>query len=289
MNVKKKPVKNRQLKADLQKELHFVKNLFKMFSLPLQKKGDNDNQMDIEVTNKTKQDEEKQLPKRAHSILELEEKLEKIKSESNYNLKTKLAKKSLTSKLNKKIKKRERVKLNKHKVHAALESSEVKETKIKQKEKNVNTAKPIFNSEGKLVFSKFDFAKLGERDTSNKSQKDPKKILDNLKQQEEKLQKLAEVDSEKAKELKEKAAWKNILQKAEGEKVKDDTTLLKKSIKKMEQKKKVSQKKWEGRIQNVEKKKEERQNKRKENISKKKKEKKAKVVKAAVKRGRVVI
>lgn len=67
----------------------------------------------------------------------------------------------------------------------------------------------------------------------NKSQKDPKKILDSLKQQEENLQKLGKVDSEKAKELKEKAAWKNILQKAEGEKVKDDPTLLKKSIRKM--------------------------------------------------------
>lgn len=66
-----------------------------------------------------------------------------------------------------------------------------------------------------------------------KSKKDPKKILNELQQQEEKLQKIAEIDSSKAKELKEKVAWKNILQKAEGEKVKDDPTLLKKSIKKM--------------------------------------------------------
>ncbi|XP_039765467.1 surfeit locus protein 6 homolog [Pararge aegeria] len=285
MTPKKKPMKKSQLKAELTKELNFVKNLFTMFSLPIQKKGE-DNQMDIEITNKTKQDGEKELPKRARSIIELEEKLGKMKSQNNFNLKTKLAKKSLTSKLNKKIKKRERVKLNKHKVQATIESSEDKEIKVKPA---VNTAKPIFNNEGKLVFSKFDFAKLGERDRVSKSQKDPKKILDNLKQQEEKLQKLAEVDSEKANELKEKAAWKNILQKAEGEKVKDDPTLLKKSIKKMEHKKKVSQKKWEGRIQNVQKQKEDRQNKRRENISKKKKEKKAKVVKAAVKRGRVVI
>ncbi|XP_023939064.2 surfeit locus protein 6 homolog [Bicyclus anynana] len=287
MTAKKKQFKNGQLKAELTKELNFVKNLFTMFTLPIQKKGENDNNMDFEITNNKSQGEEKQLPQRARSILELEEKLEKMKSQNNFNLKSKLAKKSLTSKLNKKIKKRERVKLNKHKVKAAIENcSEVKETKTKP---NVNTTKPIFNNEGKLVFSKFDFAKLGEKDRGNKSQKDPKKILDNLKQQEEKLQKLAEVDSERANELKEKAAWKNILQKAEGEKVKDDPSLLKKSIKKMEQKKKTSQKKWEGRIQNVQKKKEERQNKRRENISKKKKEKKAKVVKAAVKRGRVVI
>lgn len=70
-------------------------------------------------------------------------------------------------------------------------------------------------------------------DRGMKSKKDPKKILDDLQQQEEKFQKLAETDSNKAKELKEKIAWKNILQKAEGEKVKDDPNLLKKSIKKM--------------------------------------------------------
>lgn len=70
-------------------------------------------------------------------------------------------------------------------------------------------------------------------DRGAKSKKDPKKILDELQQQEEKLKKIAETDSNKAKELKEKMAWKNILQKAEGDKVKDDPTLLKKSIKKM--------------------------------------------------------
>lgn len=37
----------------------------------------------------------------------------------------------------------------------------------------------------------------------------------------------------KVREMKEKEAWKNILQKAEGQKIKDDPILLKKSIKKM--------------------------------------------------------
>ncbi|XP_046970106.1 surfeit locus protein 6 homolog [Vanessa cardui] len=286
MTVQKKSVKNNQLKKELTTELSFLKNVFSVLSIPLQRKDDDDSQMDIEITNESKNQEEKQVTERARNIMELEKKLEKIKSQNNFNLKNKLVKKSLNSKLNKKIKKRERVKLNPNKVKAAAANMEEKETKVKA---NVNTAKPIFNNEGKLVFSKFDFAKLGEKERGNKSKKDPKKLLDDLKQQEDRLQKLAETDSDKAKELKEKAAWKNILQKAEGEKVKDDPTLLKKSIKKMEQKKKVSKKKWEGRIQSVEKKKEERQQKRKENISKKKKEKKSKIVKAAVKRGRVVI
>lgn len=64
-------------------------------------------------------------------------------------------------------------------------------------------------------------------------EKDPKKILDNLKEQEHKIKHLEETGNEKAKELKEKIAWKSVLQKAEGQKVKDDPNLLKKSIKKM--------------------------------------------------------
>lgn len=64
-------------------------------------------------------------------------------------------------------------------------------------------------------------------------EKDPKKILENLKQQELKFKQLQENDDgSKVKELKEKLAWKTVLQKAEGQKVKDDPTLLKKSIKK---------------------------------------------------------
>nr|XP_032515335.1 surfeit locus protein 6 homolog isoform X3 [Danaus plexippus plexippus] len=250
--------------------------------------SDMEDQMDFEIVGDKPEQNNKPQPARASNILELKERLEKIKSQNNYNLKNKLAKKSLNSKLNK-IKKREKVKINKHKVQAVLDSENPTENKKNNVKPNVNAAKPIFNNEGKLVFSKFDFAKLGDRDRGSKGNKDPKKLLDNLKQQEEKIKNIAEVDSEKAKELKEKIAWKNILQKAEGEKVKDDPTLLKKSIKKIEQIKKVSKKKWENRIQSVEKKKGDRQKKRQENISKKKKEKKAKVVKQAVKRGRVVI
>lgn len=70
-------------------------------------------------------------------------------------------------------------------------------------------------------------------DKVQKVEKDPKKILVNLKEQEQKIRSLEESGDSKAKELKEKIAWKNVLQKAEGQKVKDDPNLLKKSIKKM--------------------------------------------------------
>lgn len=55
-----------------------------------------------------------------------------------------------------------------------------------------------------------------------------------MKHQEKKLNQLQETNStNRAQEIKEKMAWKNILQKAEGQKVKDDPILLKKTIKRM--------------------------------------------------------
>ncbi|XP_026323890.1 surfeit locus protein 6 homolog isoform X3 [Hyposmocoma kahamanoa] len=285
MTLQKLPKKEKQIKAMLSKEFNFLKNVFSVMSLPKQMRDDYEENADFEIINDPTS-EEKEVPKRARSIAELEEKLEKIKSQKNFNLKNKLAKKSLNSKLNKKLKKNERQKKSKVKPTQYNSTESVKEVKIKS-QANV---KPVFNTEGKLVFSKFDFSNIGHKEKMHqKAEKDPKKILENLKQQEQKFKELEETQYDKVKEMKEKIAWKNVLLKAEGEKIKDDPILLKKSIKKLEQKKKDSKKQWDNRIKNVEEKKDARQKKRKENIAKKKKEKKSKVVKAAVKRGRIII
>lgn len=103
-----------------------------------------------------------EVPKRARSIAELEERLEKIKSKSSFNLKTKLMKKSLSSKLNKKIKKQGRV----TKPHVKPTGDLPGITTVKKEKKVPNSAKiakPVFNTDGKLVFSKFDFANMGEK------------------------------------------------------------------------------------------------------------------------------
>lgn len=109
-----------------------------------------------------------EVPKRARSIAELEEKLQKIKSQHNFNLKNKLVKKSLNSKLNKKIKKRER--MNKKPKPAGDTTPLIEETvkvgKVKQEKKpklNAEASKPVFNTDAKLVFSKFDFANTGQK------------------------------------------------------------------------------------------------------------------------------
>lgn len=124
--------------------------------------------MDYEIVNDNEnKNTEAEVPKRARSIAELEEKLQKIKSQHNFNLKNKLVKKSLNSKLNKKIKKRER--LNKKPKPAgdttSLIEEDVKPEKVKlEKKPKLNVAsKPVFNTDSKLVFSKFDFANTGQK------------------------------------------------------------------------------------------------------------------------------
>lgn len=122
--------------------------------------------MDIEVVNENqKNKEDVALPKRARSIAELEEKLDKIKSQNKFSFKNKLQKKSLNSKLNKKIKKKERI--NKSNVKPIVDAPFAEMLKPHTEEKNINVAKPVFNNEGKLVFSKFDFANVGKKGKIN--------------------------------------------------------------------------------------------------------------------------
>lgn len=78
--------------------------------------------------------------------------------------------------------------------------------------------KPVFNSEGKMVFSKFDFSDLGTRKKLPK--KDAKKMLLELKQKKEKLKAMEQSgEKERVEEIKEKDAWQSALAKAGGEKV----------------------------------------------------------------------
>lgn len=216
---------------------------------------------------------------------ELKQRLEAITSKRKLTYKEKLTKKGLKNRMKKKNKQDERN--AKQKLIRAANLTK-KDIKTEESDQQPNTVKPVFNSEDKIVFSKFDFANLGKKRHKNQ-EKDPKKLLQKLEEQKDKLQKLEESgETEKVIEIKEKTAWKNALAKSEGVKVKDDPTLLKKSVKKKEQKQRSSKNKWERRLQGVQKAKEERQQKRSENIVKRKKEKKNKKLKAASKRGRII-
>ena len=149
------------------------------------------------------------------------------------------------------------------------------------KSKGVKTEKGV-------VFSKFDF----KDDLTPKEVKksvDPQAALNKLKKEKEKIKMWEEKGrKEKAAKIENNIAWDKALNKAQGEKVKDDVGLLKKSIKKQKQIKTSSKKKWEKRSEEVKNKESAFVEKREGNMAKRKKDKKDKKMKKLAAKGRHV-
>ena len=156
---------------------------------------------------------------------------------------------------------------------------------VNPKSKTPIPPNPVFNKEGKMVFSKFDFS---ERKETKPQQKNFKALLEKVQKDKEKVEKLKETDSEAAKKLKDKQAWQNMLQKAEGVKVKDNPELIKKAMKKKEKRKDKSKRDWKERDEKVDAKQKQRQDKRTANIKKKKEGRLNKKITKAKKKGRVI-
>lgn len=228
---------------------------------------------------------------RAQSLQELQQRLQALTAnKKRLTYKEKLEKKGIKNRMKKKNHQDERN--AQKKLARATKLENITKDKVEgdsaEKSNERPSIKPIFNKGDKMVFSKIDFANLGKT-KKIKKEKDPRKLLKKIEVQKEKIEKLKEEGKiEIAIQIKEKTAWQNALAKVEGQKVKDDPMLLKKSLKKKTQKKQSSKKKWEQRIKNVEKAKEEKQQKRMANIQKKKKEKKTKKNKRAVQKGKVI-
>jgi len=152
----------------------------------------------------------------------------------------------------------------------------------------VKVTKPGVKTEKGVVFSKFDF-KDDMMPKEVKKNLTPKAALDKIKKGKDKIKLWEEKGkTEKAKNIENNIAWENALAKAQGEKVKDDVHLLKKSIKKQKQIKNSSKNKWEARAEGVKNKETAFVEKREGNMDKRKKEKKAKKMKTLVARGRHV-
>ena len=135
------------------------------------------------------------------------------------------------------------------------------------------------NNESKNASEAIRFNQIEVDHTANGQKKrklDPKQALARAESKQARLQKLKEKDSEKAGQIEEANKWNKMLKQASGEKVLDNPSLLKKSIKKIEKKKQKSAKVWNERVQNVKDKQVEKQRKRTENIQKRKEEVKAK-------------
>jgi hypothetical protein len=90
---------------------------------------------------------------------------------------------------------------------------------------------------------------------------------------EHKRQRIAGLDDSKRADIEEKDRWLNARKRVHGERVRDDTSLLKKTLKRKEKAKKKSEGEWRTRLEGVEKGKEMRQRKREDNLRKRKDEK----------------
>ncbi|KAH0014091.1 SURF6-domain-containing protein, partial [Aureobasidium melanogenum] len=112
--------------------------------------------------------------------------------------------------------------------------------------------------------------------SAHKKKKGPSDIKTALAAAERKAQRLAGMDEDKRKEIEEKDMWLNAKKRAHGERVKDDQSLLKKTLKRKTDQKTKSATQWNERIDNVRKGKEMKDKKRTENLAKRAAEKGAK-------------
>ncbi|CAI7618168.1 unnamed protein product [Penicillium manginii] len=94
-----------------------------------------------------------------------------------------------------------------------------------------------------------------------------------LKMAEAKKARLEGMTAEQRADVEEKDSWLNAKKRAHGERVRDDTSLLKKALKRKETAKKKSEREWKDRLDTVTRMKDQRQTKREENLRKRKEEK----------------
>lgn len=94
-----------------------------------------------------------------------------------------------------------------------------------------------------------------------------------LRAAESKKQRLAEMDETKRADVEQKDMWLNAKKRAHGERVRDDTSLLKKALKRKESAKRKSEREWKERHETIKKGQDMKQSKRDENLRKRRDDK----------------
>lgn len=161
-----------------------------------------------------------------------------------------------------------------------------------------SNASKIQDSNGNLVFSKFDFIKpptilttKEEDEIRRKSKPKVQRLKDELRKatwEQKKIERIAEINPEKGAKLKANKSWQHAFEKVEGQKIKDDPAMINKAIKKIQRVKKQRAIKWAERNRHVKEQMAERQKKRTANINKRKQAKKEAKIKKAKKKGRLI-
>lgn len=117
-----------------------------------------------------------------------------------------------------------------------------------------------------------DLSYVKDKSGKKKGNSDPKGALAKLEAQKKRL---ANLDADKRKEVLEKETWLAARKRAEGEKVRNDESLLKKAVKRKERTKKKSEKEWNDRLDGVKYAQKQRAQKREANIRQRKEQKQA--------------
>lgn len=166
------------------------------------------------------------------------------------------------------------------------EMRQKKKQKVTSKADESTSQRPCIKDEesGRLVFSKFDFTtpqsvQPFSSTSTGKKKKDYRKLLAKAEAAQKKLEEIKEKDEQKGEELQEKLQWQRAVEKAKGNKLKDDPKLLKKTVKRIEKKKEKSRKQWSKRQKVEEQSKEKRQERRTKNIKARTEQIKAKKMK----------
>lgn len=117
-----------------------------------------------------------------------------------------------------------------------------------------------------------DLSYVKDKSGKKRGPSDPKGALAKLEAQKRRL---AALDADKRKEVLEKETWLAARRRAEGEKVRDDETLLKKAVKRKEKTKKKSEREWADRNEGVKTAQKQKQARREKNIRERKETKMA--------------
>jgi len=287
----------RSSKSRLKDDLSYIEDFLSDLHIPNHKKDQDEELDEFDDDEESREEKEKRVKPggttRAASNQELRErlqaKLEELRGRklgANESKRQKKLKRKLASIEKKKLAGEE---LKQKLMKVGKNASNLNKVINKETESlGVKVNKPGVKTEKGVVFSKFDF-KDDMAPAEVKKKIDPKVALEKLKQKKEKVKLWEEKGKlNKAQNIENNIAWDNALGKAQGEKIKDDESLLKKSIKKQKQIKKSSKKKWDSRAENVKAKEAAFVEKRESNMLKRKKDKHAKKMKTLVARGRHV-
>ena len=280
-----------------QADFSYISSFLGAIHIPQHKKIEEDILDDDHEDGETIEEKEKRVKPgettRADTREELKERLQSKLQElrGNKTGDSKKAEKKLKKKLAKVEKKKKEAEELKQKLMKVGRNAGKKGNLLKGAEDLGATAvkKPGIKTEKGVVFSKFDFKDEMNTKKEVKKNLDPQAALTKIKKSKEKIKMWEEKGrSEKASKIENNIAWENAIGKAQGEKVKDDVTLLKKSIKKQKQIKSSNKKKWDKRSEEIKSKETAFVEKREGNLNKRIKEKKEKKMKKLVAKGRHV-